>query len=162
MSIVSKGELKGFGQLNVLKKIQFKVDSNLQELESVLSQFNQIYDDFIPNQDWLKCKLALAEGFTNAVRHAHKELSTEIQINIEAVLRSTTLEIYIWDLGNPFDLNKYIKDQSNNDHNWLGSGKGVAILTQIADRLEYKHMGKQGNCLLIVKEFSQEEREPEG
>ena len=155
MFVLSKRELKGCGQLSVLKKIQFKVDSNLQALESLLSQFNRIYDDFIPNQDWLKCKLALAEGFTNAVRHAHKQLPTEIQITIEAVLKPTTLEIYIWDLGNPFDLNQYIQDKSKNNNNWLGSGRGVAILTQIADRLEYRHIEKKGNCLLIVKEFSQ-------
>lgn len=144
--------------MSFLKKIQFKVDSNLQALESVLSQFNQIYDDFIPNQDWLKCKLALAEGFTNAVRHAHKELSTEIQITIEAVLKPKTLEIYIWDWGDPFDLNEYIEEKSSNNNNWLGSGRGVAILTQIADRLEYCPIENKGNCLLIVKEFSQEDK----
>ena len=141
--------------MSVLKRIQFKVDSNLQALELVLSQFNQIYDDFIPHRDWLKCKLALAEGFTNAVRHAHKGLPTETQITIKAVLTPTTLEIYIWDLGNPFDLNKYIKEQSKSNNNWLASGKGVAILTQIADRLEYQHIESRGNCLLIVKKFSQ-------
>ena len=154
MSVLGKQELEGCGQLNVLKKLQFKVDSNLQALESVLSQFNQIYDHCIPHQDWLKCKLALAEGFTNAVRHAHKELPTETQITIEAVLKSTTLEIYIWDFGNPFDLNQYIKEISKNDNNWLGSGRGIAILTQIADRLEYRHIESKGNCLVIVKEFS--------
>lgn len=155
MSVLSKRELRGFGQLNVLKKIQFKVDSNLQRLESVLSQFNQIYDDFIPNQDWLKCKLALAEGFTNAVRHAHKELPKETQITIEAILKPAMLEIYIWDVGNPFDLNQYIEDKSYKNNNWLGSGRGVAILTQIADHLEYRHVQSQGNCLLIFKKFSQ-------
>ena len=144
--------------MSVLKKIQFKVDSNIQALESVLSQFNQIYDDFIPHQDWLKCKLALAEGFTNAVRHAHKQLPTETQITIEIVLKSTTLEIYIWDLGDPFNLNKYMKQQAQNNNNWLGSGRGLAILTQIADFLEYKHIEKKGNCLLIVKEFSGEDK----
>lgn len=155
MSISSKRELRGFGQLNVLKKIQFKVDSNLQALESVLSQFDQIYDDFIPNRDWLKCKLALAEGFTNAVRHAHKELPKETQITIEAVLKPAMLEIYIWDMGNPFDLNQYVKEKSDENNNWLGSGRGVAILTQIADHLEYQPVQFKGNCLLIFKKFSQ-------
>lgn len=141
--------------MSILKKIQFKVDSNLQALESVLSQFNQIYDELIPDRDWLKCKLALAEGFTNAVRHAHQELSNEIPIIIEAVLKPTTLAIYIWDFGEPFDLDKYIKEKLNKNNNWIGSGRGVAILIQIADRLEYRHIEKQGNCLLIVKNFSQ-------
>lgn len=141
--------------MSVLKKIQFEVDSNLQGLESVLSQFNQIYDDFIPHQDWLKCKLALAEGFTNAVRHAHKELPIDTKITIEVVLKPAMLEIYIWDVGNPFDLNQYIKDKSSENNNWLGSGRGVAILTQIADRLEYKRVQSKSNCLLIFKKFSQ-------
>ena len=140
--------------MRVLKKIKFKVDSNIQALEAVLSQFNQIYDDFIPHQTWLECKLALAEGFTNAVRHAHKQLPQETQITIEFVLKPTTLEIYIWDVGNPFNLNKYIQKQAKNSDNWLGSGRGIAILTQIADRLEYRYVEKKGNCLLIVKKFS--------
>ena len=144
--------------MSFLKKIQFKVDSNIQALESVLSQFNQIHDKFIPHQDWLKCKLALAEGFTNAVRHAHKKLPIETQITIEVILKATTLEIYIWDLGGPFNLNNYIKQQAQNNHNWQGSGRGIAILTQIADFLEYKHFEKKGNCLLIVKEFSEEDK----
>lgn len=141
--------------MSILKKIQFKVNSNLQELESVLSQFNQIYDEFIPDRDWLKCKLALAEGFTNAVRHAHKNLSMKIPITIEAVLEPTTLVICIWDFGDRFDLNQYIQEKLDKSPSWISSGRGVAILTQIADRLEYQHIEHKGNRLLIIKNFSQ-------
>ena len=140
--------------MKVLKRIEIKVNSNLKALDSVLSQFNQIYEDFIPDRDWLKCKLALAEGFTNAVRHAHKELPKEVPVTIEAILKQTALEIYVWDFGHPFDLKAYIENRSRKNNNWLGSGRGVAILTQIADRLEYRRIEEKGNCLLIVKEFS--------
>ena len=141
--------------MKVLKRIEIKVNSSLQELDSVLLQFNQIYQEFIPNRDWLTCKLAVAEGFTNAVRHAHKELPTEMPIKIEAVLKPTALEIYIWDFGNPFNLKKYIENSSQTNDNWLGSGRGVAILAQIADRLEYRRVDDKRNCLIIVKQFSQ-------
>ena len=144
--------------MSILKKIQFKVDSNLQELESVLSQFNQIYDNVIPDRDWLKCKLAVAEGFTNAVRHAHKNLHPTTPIAIEAVLKPTNLAIYIWDLGDRFDLDRYIKEKLATNKDWIVSGRGVAILTQIADRLEYQPIDNRGNCLLIVKKFTRENK----
>lgn len=68
--------------MEVLRSIEIQVPRDLQALEQVLLQFNQIYQDFIPLRDWLQCRLAFAEGFTNAVRHTHKNLPSNISIRI--------------------------------------------------------------------------------
>ncbi|MEG4252825.1 ATP-binding protein [Microcoleus sp. Pol10D4] len=58
----------------------------------------------IPEAVLQQCKLATIEGFTNAVRHAHKNLPIETPINLEITVFSERLEVKIWDMGEPFDL----------------------------------------------------------
>ena len=58
--------------MKIPTKINIQVPSDLKALDQVLFQFNKIYQASIPQKDWLQCQLALVEGFTNAVRHAHQ------------------------------------------------------------------------------------------
>lgn len=140
--------------MEVLRSIKIEVPSDLKALDHVLLQFNQIYQNFIPHRDWLQCRLALAEGFTNAVRHAHKSLPPEIPIRIEVRLKETAMEIKIWDYGSAFDLHKFIMQTAQQNANWLASGRGIPILNKISDHLDYYRTEQQQNCLLIIKEFS--------
>ena len=55
-------------------------------------------------------QLAVAEGFTNAVRHAHKGLPLETPIKLEVTVFNERLEIKIWDYGQPFDLEARVKE----------------------------------------------------
>ncbi len=140
--------------MKVLRNIKIEVSSDLNALNLVLLQFNQIYQDQIPFRDWLQCRLALAEGFTNAVRHAHKNLSPNIPIKIEVILKKTAMEIRIWDYGAAFDLHEFIAETSRQNQDWLKSGRGIPILNKICDRLEYYRTEDQQNCLVIVKKFA--------
>ena len=145
---------RGTKQLKVLRSIKIEVPSDLKALNRVLIQFNQIYQDFIPVRDWLQCRLALAEGFTNAVRHAHKDLPTSIPIEIEVLLKETAMEIKIWDYGAAFDLKAFIAEKSRQQDDWLASGRGLPILNKISDCLEYHRTKQDRNCLVIVKKFA--------
>lgn len=138
--------------MEVLKRTQIRVDSDLQALDRVLLQFNQIHQSWIPKKDWLQCQLALAEGYTNAVRHAHREV--KCPIDIELSLRQHSLEIRIWDCGPPFDLDRYINTLDRRPKERLGGGRGIEILQKIANRLSYTRTDDDRNCLLIVKQFS--------
>lgn len=145
--------VRGEAQLKVLQKIQIEVSSTLNALDRILLQFEQIYQDFIPQQDWLQCRLAMAEGFTNAVRHAHKNLPEETEVKIEVFVTQVSIEILIWDWGKVFDLHNFIVQTSQKHHNWLDSGRGIPLIIKIADRLEYHRIGSR-NCLLIIKKIS--------
>ena len=140
--------------MKVLHSIIIEVPSDLKALDQVLVQFNEIYQNSIPLRDWLQCRLALVEGFTNAVRHAHKNLSPEIPIRIEVLLKETAMEIRIWDYGSAFDLRAFIAENSQKHADWLVSGRGIPILSKISNHLDYYRTEKQQNCLLIVKEFA--------
>ena len=141
--------------MKVLQSITIEVPSSLQELDRVLIQFDQIEQDFIPLRDWLQCRLALAEGFTNAVRHAHQNLPASLPIKIEVFLRSTAMEIRIWDYGAAFDLHGFIAETSRKHADWLSSGRGIPLLNKISHQLNYYRTQQQQNCLIIVKKFSE-------
>ncbi|MGL5058609.1 MAG: ATP-binding protein [Microcoleus sp.] len=85
-------------------KISLEANTDLQSLSEVLKWFDGLQYLSIPDEIWLECQLALAEGFTNAVRHAHKYLPSETPIQLEVKVFNGCLEIRIWDCGKPFDL----------------------------------------------------------
>lgn len=149
---------EAINKLKILQAINIEVLGDLQELDRLLLKFDQIYQDFIPCRDWLQCRLALAEGFTNAVRHAHKNIPQEIPIEIEILLKPNSIEIRIWDYGSAFDLKKFIQETAKKNNGWLSSGRGIPLLNTIADRLDYQRTDQQKNCLLIIKNFSQHKK----
>lgn len=144
--------------MKAIKSIEIEVPGDLQALGLLLHEFNKIYQDYIPFRDWLECRLALAEGFTNAVRHAHKNFSSEVTILVEVILNNTAIKIKIWDYGSGFDLKTFIIETAKKNENWLNSGRGIPILNKICDRLDYYRLGEK-NCLSIVKKFSNSESE---
>lgn len=125
--------------------------SDLKALDQVLSWFDQFNQPTIPKKAWLQCQLALAEAFTNAVRHAHKELPTNIPIDIELTLFPQSLELRIWDQGPPFDLEQRLQKLEQEVDVRAGGGRGIVILQKIADKLSYTRTSDHRNCLLIVK-----------
>lgn len=136
-----------------------QVKSDLGELDQILSWFNQLHQPSIPKKVWLQCQLALAEGFTNAVRHAHKGLSADVPITIEVSLFAEYLEMRIWDSGQPFDLEERIRNLDREVNDQSGGGRGLAILAKIADKLTYTRTEDNRNCLLIVKAYQDPDNE---
>jgi serine/threonine-protein kinase RsbW len=53
----------------------------------------------------------VSEAFTNAVRHAHKNLPRETRIDLEITVFNARLEIKIWDWGELFDLQAKLKEE---------------------------------------------------
>ncbi|HEY9739053.1 MAG TPA: anti-sigma regulatory factor [Coleofasciculaceae cyanobacterium] len=147
-------DLKGFEQLKDLKQVT-QVPSDLRALDQVLSWFDQLYQPSIAKKAWLQCQLALAEGFTNAVRHAHKDLSSDVPIDIEVTLFPQSLEMRIWDQGPAFDLEGRLQNLEHRVDELAGGGRGIAILQKIADKLTYTRTVDNRNCLLIVKHYQE-------
>lgn len=144
---------KGFEQLKDFKKSIKQVPTDLKALDEVLLWFDQLKQPPIPKKAWLQCQLAIAEGFTNAVRHAHKGLSSNVPIDIEVTLFPQALEMRIWDQGPPFDLEQQLRNLEQNVDENAGGGRGIAILQKIADKLSYTRTDDNRNCLLIVKSY---------
>nr|WP_230966071.1 anti-sigma regulatory factor [Nostoc sp. NZL] len=120
----------------------------------VLSWFEQINQPPIPNkQIWWQCQTLLIEGFTNIVEHAHKNLPIESPIEMEAVRLDEYIEIRIWSQGEPFDLEQQLQQTFEFEDNVQERGRGLKIMSTIADKLTYEPTGDNRYCLFISKYY---------
>lgn len=87
-----------------IKTIHLQLNTDLKSVAQVLCWVEQLDYLRIPEAVLQQCKLATIEGFTNAVRHAHKNLPLETPINLEITVFNERLEVNIWDMGEAFDL----------------------------------------------------------
>ncbi|MBD2058887.1 ATP-binding protein [Oculatella sp. FACHB-28] len=140
--------------MEVVKQAHLQVNTDLGALTHILSWFDQFNSAIIPPSIWLQCQLALAEGFTNAVRHAHKNSPQETPIDIEITLFDQLLEIRIWDVGSGFDLNQQLNQMPLEVDSDAEGGRGLKLMQQLSDSLTYTQTGDRRNCLLIAKNFS--------
>jgi serine/threonine-protein kinase RsbW len=149
-------------QLDLLKRAQIQVLTDLGALAQVLSWFDQFSHPPIPHVVWLQCQLILAEGFTNAVRHAHRDCSPDTPIEIEVTMLSDALEIRIWDQGEPFDLETKLATMPKGMDKHAEGGRGLKLMQRMSDVLKYSRTDDQRNCLLAVKRYTLEnEANPE-
>ncbi len=135
------------------EKFSLQVPSDIGVLDQVMSWFDSIQPSNIPIKVWLQSKLAIAEAFTNAVRHAHRNVEDKLVVDMEVAFTDTSLEIRIWDFGPVFDLASKIASLSSEVDQSSGGGRGLLILHKICDRLEYTRNPDQRNCLLMAKDF---------
>lgn len=130
--------------------IQVYTDLNL--LTQVLAWFEQFNHPPVPHSVWLECQLALAEAFTNAVRHAHAHKTPETPIDIEVAVDAQTIELKVWDYGPGFDLSRLSDEAIEPDYG--EHGRGLKIMQRVADVFRYDQID-QRNCLQIVKYYAQ-------
>ncbi|MFN3679320.1 MAG: ATP-binding protein [Thermosynechococcus sp.] len=131
--------------------VSLTLTSDLTQLEALLAWFNQYRPTTLPIEEWLKLELALAEGFTNAVRHAHRDRPTDTPIRIDLSLGETQIELRIWDQGDPFDLMAKLQTLPAQIPLDAEGGRGLRLLATITDELAYQRVGNRGNCLILRK-----------
>ncbi|MGK7873415.1 MAG: ATP-binding protein [Xenococcaceae cyanobacterium] len=138
-----------------LQTIRLQVNTELIALDQVLKWYEQLEHLSIPQKVWLQCQLALAEGFTNVVRHAHKGLPLETPIEIAIMVFNERLEMRIWDYGQPFDLEAKLRELRELKENRLcqEGGRGLSIIQNLVTRVNYTRTSNKRNCLLLVKYF---------
>ncbi len=94
-----------------IQKFSLQLNSDIKAVAQVLGWVEQLDPLPIPDALLHQCKLAAVEGFTNAVRHAHKNLPLETLIELEITVFKERLEIKIWDRGEPFDFQAKLKEE---------------------------------------------------
>jgi serine/threonine-protein kinase RsbW len=136
------------------KKFSRQFFTSNYEIEEVLLWLDRLYEPSIPQKIWEACKLAVTEGFTNAVRHAHHGLESNTPIDIEVTLYSKSLEVRIWDQGPGFNLKEKLQSLEEMPGYLSEVGRGLKILQNITDQLSYTRTENNRNCLLIVKNYT--------
>lgn len=136
----------------MLEQDHLTVQSELKVLNQVQQWFEKFCLQHLSQLSWpdqlYPLNLALAEGFTNAVRHAHYGLPPETTIDIDVTLWVDRLEIRIWDQGKPFNPDGLEEPQPGTLQE---GGYGWFLLRRLADRVVYERGSDGRNCLLIVK-----------
>ncbi len=135
----------------MLRLERLKVKSDLTVQAQVQQWFEHFCSKYISqkyssNRRFYQLNLALAEGFSNAVRHAHQELPSDTIIEIELAINERQIEIRIWDYGKPF--NPDILEEPLPGTLCEG-GYGWFLLRRTADRVVYERCQDGRNCLLI-------------
>lgn len=136
-----------------LKQSRLQVETDLEAVTEVLPWFDQFTASFLPQQAQWQCEVALVEGFTNAVRHAHRHLSPNTVIELELALFTHCLEMRIWDQGEPFDLLSKLDSlcKEADDPLEKEAGRGLIFMQQLTDELSYQRLADERNCLLMCK-----------
>lgn len=136
----------------MLRLERLKVKSDLNVLLQIHQWFEHLCLNYIPQMDtstrqFHRLNLALTEGFTNAVRHAHHELPSDTTIEIEVAIWDKQIEIRIWDQGKPFDPDVLEEPLPGT---LCEGGYGWFLLRRLADQVIYERCQDGRNCLLIL------------
>jgi serine/threonine-protein kinase RsbW len=128
----------------------------------LLAQLQGWFEDFCQRHPLLvqwdttqryRFKLAMVEGFTNTVRHAHQYLPPDTKIEMEIAFRVTSqvaqLTFRIWDCGAPFDPSELEEPEPGTLQ--LG-GYGWFLLRRLCDRVTYDRGDDDRNCLTIYNQ----------
>ncbi|MBD2570414.1 MULTISPECIES: ATP-binding protein [Nostocaceae] len=139
--------------LTTVQQDHLTVKSDLKLLNHVQQWFEKFSLQYLSEFGWsesqlYRLNLALAEGFTNAVRHAHRALPPETDIEIQLSLWNDRLEIRIWDHGKPFNPDAIVEPEPGT---LQVGGYGWFLLRRLADHVVYERAADSRNCLLIVK-----------
>lgn len=135
-------------------KIYLKVNTHLTASDQVLSWFEQMNQPpLLDKKIWWQCQTLMMEGFTNIVEHAHKNLPIETPIEMEAVRLDEYIEIRIWSQGEPFDLEQQLRQTSEFEENDQERGRGLKIMSAIADKLSYEQAVDNRYYLFISKYY---------
>ncbi len=135
-------------------KINIQVNSEITASEQILLWFEQLNCPPIPDRiTWWQCQTLLQEGFANVVEHAHKDLSSQTPITIEAKRSKQYIEICIWSYGSIFDLEHKLQEIPELEDNDTEGGRGLKIMEKIADWLSYERIADNLNCLKIKKYY---------
>jgi serine/threonine-protein kinase RsbW len=130
------------------------VESHVRFFEKVQVWFEDFCFKYLPQHGWPNCQrsyrnlnLALAESFTNVVRHAHRDLPPETPIEIEVTLWiNDRLEIKIWDYGKPFDPGTIPEPEPGT---LQVGGYGWYLIRRSVDYFIYERSPDNRNCLRI-------------
>nr|WP_202895650.1 anti-sigma regulatory factor [Iningainema tapete] len=122
-----------------------------------MSWFEQINQPPLTNKKiWWHCQTLIIEGFTNIVEHAHKNLPIETPVEIEAVRLNDHIEIRIWSYGEPFNLEQKLQETTELEENDLDRGRGLKIMSVLADKLSYERTTDNRYCLFMSKYFEED------
>ena len=122
-------------------KLNLKLESSYEALELLEGLLNELQvvlnfdDDF-----YARLMLSVSEAATNAIVHGNK-LNPSKKLTIDAEANTHTLAFTIKDEGDGFNPDN-IPNPLEEEHLLIPSGRGVFLIKEYADELEYQDEGR--------------------
>lgn len=152
-TVANQASSRGVATIHMQSRYKTETDSRV--LQSIMSWFDNFHELPIPQDVWLQCQLAVIEGFTNVVRHAHRGLPTKTPIEIEVTVTNEYMDIKIWDYGPGFDFASVLSNKLQQSNLESSGGRGLSIIYRVTDTVEYSRTADQRNCLHMRKYFEE-------
>ncbi|HEX8558288.1 MAG TPA: ATP-binding protein [Pyrinomonadaceae bacterium] len=131
----------------VREHIEFELPSDISLMNGVLHYIiERVAALGVIKPDTSNLLIALDEAFVNAVKHGNKEDAAKL-VRITADLSSKEARFTIEDEGEGFDVGA-IPDPRDPENLFKTSGRGVLLIYNIMDQVEYN---ERGNRLTMVK-----------
>jgi serine/threonine-protein kinase RsbW len=147
----------------LIQHANLQTETDIEAMTTVTEWFNQFQRPPLTQMLWMEAQLALLEGFTNAVLHAHRQLDPETPIELEAQLYTEQFQLSIWDHGAPYDFEATLRhlQQLTTDATFVPQEReahwGSILLLKLRNQsgwhITYTRQPDQRNCLLIEKVF---------
>ncbi|MGA1355293.1 MAG: ATP-binding protein [Prochlorothrix sp.] len=174
-----------------------QVETNLHALAILFQNLDPARHHCPGETLWPQCKLALAEGFSNAVRYAHQGYPLVTPLDLEMAVTQRGLELRLWDYGSPFSIWDTLGQRGlslrQNYGSWMSwawqlerfldqlrqtfgqlftdrlkqwlkkllplavGGRGLSLMQETVDYLDYIALENGRNCLVLIKYFPDEE-----
>ena len=131
----------------VHEKIEFELPSDVSLMNGVLQYLiERVAKLGVIKPERSNLFIALDEAFVNAVKHGNKNDPTKL-VRITAELSPKEARFTVEDEGEGFDVEQ-IPDPRDPDNLFKASGRGVLLIYNIMDKVEYN---ARGNRLTMVK-----------
>ncbi|MEL7356623.1 MAG: ATP-binding protein [Cyanobacteria bacterium J06560_6] len=100
---------------------------------------------------WTTCITAMGEAFENTIYHAKGASGAVTPTRIEVTITTYMIQIQIWDSGPGFNFEQHMKTLPKSVPLYVERGRGLWIINQIVDYLNYSQTANQLNCFTIQK-----------
>jgi len=94
--------------------------------------------------------MSVIEAGTNAIQHGHRRDASK-PVDIEFHVLPDALEILVHDSGKGFDLSKVNGNVTTPDHLLDVRGRGIYIMRECMDTVEYSFSSSGTTCRLVKK-----------
>ena len=121
-------------------KLNLELQSSYKALDLLEGLLNDLQDALgFDNDFYARLMLSVSEATTNAIVHGNK-LNPSKKVTIHADANTHTLAFTIKDEGDGFNPDT-IPNPLEEEHLLIPSGRGVFLIKEYADELEYKDEG---------------------
>jgi serine/threonine-protein kinase RsbW len=116
------------------------IKSDVTELKKVENFLKDIFSEYNLEQKYfIKLYLCISEAVVNSIKHGNKnDENKTVLIVLDCDIEE--INVQIEDEGEGFDFNN-IKDPTSNENLKNESGRGIFIIRNLSDKMEYNEKG---------------------